>query len=133
MSWVNICDIIYPVGAYYISHDSTPPSELFGGTWTAVTGRFLYCNAGTGTGGSNTHTLTVDQMPSHEHTFARQQWYMVDTVSNSSSGAIYSWKSSTGGTTSPSYVGTGTNATGGGAAHNNMPAYQTVYAWRRTA
>ena len=30
MAWVNICDIVYPVGAYYISHDSTPPGELFG-------------------------------------------------------------------------------------------------------
>lgn len=25
------------------------------------------------------------------------------------------------------------NNRGGGAAHNNMPAYQTLYAWRRTA
>lgn len=44
-----------------------PPGILFGGTWTSVTGRFLYCNAGTGTGGSNTHTLTVSELPSHNH------------------------------------------------------------------
>lgn len=25
------------------------------------------------------------------------------------------------------------SATGGNAAHNNMPSYQTLYAWRRTA
>lgn len=127
MSWVNICDIIYPVGAYYISHNSTPPSELFGGTWTAVTGRFLYCNAGTGTGGSNTHTLTIDQIPSHRH---KQQ------NPNTATGANQVMVPSTNGTASydaSSYSWEYTQYTGGGAAHNNMPAYQTVYAWRRTA
>lgn len=131
MSWINICDIIYPVGAYYISHDSTPPSELFGGTWTAVTGRFLYCNAGTDTGGSNTHTLTVDQIPSHNHRYRHPCLIWVG------SGGTEDWP--TGGThrasgtdkysSSSSYL----TDTGGGAAHNNMPAYQTVYAWRRIA
>lgn len=26
-----------------------------------------------------------------------------------------------------------TGSSGGGAAHNNMPPYQTVYVWQRTA
>lgn len=51
-----------------MSSSSTSPASLFGGAWSALTGRFLYCNNGTGTGGSNTHTLTTSEMPSHNHT-----------------------------------------------------------------
>ena len=57
----------YPVGAIYISYYSTSPASLFGGTWLAITGRFPYFNAGTDTGGSNTHTLTEAEMPAHKH------------------------------------------------------------------
>lgn len=67
MSWVNLATTIYPIGAYYLSHTSTSPATLFGGTWSALTDRFLYCNANNNTGGSNTHTLTVNEMPAHNH------------------------------------------------------------------
>ncbi len=119
---------VYPVGAYYFSSSPTSPASLFGGTWTAVTGKFLYMNAGTATGGSNTHTLTTEQMPNHTH-------LMVETVmlyNSGNGGVIYG-----GGTTSAvmrtNSGYSGTYGAGGGKAHNNMPAYQTVYAWRRTA
>ena len=118
-----------------------PPSELFGGTWTAVTGRFLYCNAGTGTGGSNTHTLTVNQIPSHQHYQNmngngsdgwNHTYGAMTTLPNSGgSTAGYAVNSLSWTSAAKSLVYTG--PTGGGAAHNNMPAYQTVYAWRRTA
>lgn len=57
----------YPVGALYISYQSTSPASLFGGSWSQISGRFLYCTTNVGTGGNNNHTLTVDQMPSHNH------------------------------------------------------------------
>ena len=63
----------YPVGAIYCSTVSTNPTELFGfGTWEYIEqGRVLLSqgnkyNAGT-TGGAETHTLTVAEMPSHKH------------------------------------------------------------------
>ena len=56
MAYVNLIDLVYPVGAVYISYRSDNPVNLFGGSWTAITGRFPYFNAGTDTGGSNTHT-----------------------------------------------------------------------------
>lgn len=63
----------YPIGAIYCSTVSTNPTELFGfGTWEYIEqGRVLLSqgnkyNAGT-TGGAETHTLTVAEMPSHKH------------------------------------------------------------------
>lgn len=115
----------YPVGAVYMSYEETSPAELFGGTWTPIKGVFPYFNAGTETGGSNTHTLTVAQMPAHNHTF-RSGWAYsgnqqgIDAVSNLSS--FKEWPT----------TATIKN-TGGDEPHNNMPAYQTFYAWRRIA
>ena len=68
----SLVDIIYPVGAIYISANSTSPATLFGGSWTQIGSRFLIAAdasypAGT-TGGAAEVTLTEDQIPSHTHT-----------------------------------------------------------------
>ena len=75
--WIKLKDYLanplaaYPVGAYYMSSDSTSPAVLFGGTWTQIQNRFIYA-AGSGysvnsTGGSATKTLVTDNLPSHSH------------------------------------------------------------------
>ena len=63
----------YPIGAIYCSTVSTNPNKLFGfGTWEYIEqGRVLLSqgdkyNAGS-VGGAETHTLTVQEMPSHKH------------------------------------------------------------------
>lgn len=113
------------MGSVYVAYNSTTPATRFGGTWTAITGRFPYFNAGTDTGGANTVTLTVDQIPSHTHHSGRGY---VHALYNADSQQVLSWEKYTDGTS-----GNLTSATGGGKSHNNMPAYQTLYAWRRTA
>lgn len=75
--WIKLKDYLanplaaYPVGAYYMSSDSTSPAVLFGGTWTQIQNRFIYA-AGSGysvnsTGGSATKSLVTDNIPSHSH------------------------------------------------------------------
>ena len=64
-------DDIYPVGSIYMNINSTNPTDLFGGVWEQIKERFILgCGdthtAGT-TGGEFSHTLTVDEMPSHKH------------------------------------------------------------------
>lgn len=59
----TIWAIKFPVGYVYMSFSSTSPATLFGGTWSQISGRFLYCTTSTGTGGNNNHTLTADQLP----------------------------------------------------------------------
>lgn len=116
---------IYEIGAVYISYNSTSPATLFGGSWVAITGRFPYFNAGTSTGGSNTHTLSINEIPNHNHSLRYDRYTM---NGGSSDGVPYASIGQTIG-----YNGNACGTTGGGAAHNNMPAYQTFYAWRRTA
>ena len=122
----------YPVGALYLSFSATSPASLFGGTWAQISGRFLRAASGTGTGGSDTCTLTSGQMPNHHHGVVREQdgdwagyWQ-----SNVSEGGLW-WVVSNG--TPGANRGLKTTSVGGGGSHNNMPAYQDVYAWRRTA
>lgn len=54
-SFISLTDLVYPVGAFYISNSSTSPASLFGGSWTQVTGRYLYAATWAGTGGSYEH------------------------------------------------------------------------------
>lgn len=123
-------DLVYPVGSVYVAYNSTTPATRFGGTWTAITGRFPYFNAGTGTGGANTVTLTVDQMPYHSHNSNDGANWGIN-VGAYGKGYIQhpGWTAADAG----SWVENTDPWRGGGKAHNNMPAYQTLYAWRRTA
>ena len=130
---------LYPVGAVYISANSTSPASLFGGTWESIGGRFLLgadaTYAAGSTGGEATHTLTIGEMPSHNH--------------NHPNGAhTFFWSNKNGDTyinanviaevssTKPGTVaGTNnfTNYSGSGTPHNNMPPYLTVYMWKRVS
>lgn len=69
---LQVLQAVYPVGSIYCSYGSTSPAILFGfGSWTKIEGRFLLgANATYGlgsTGGAATVTLTVNQIPAHNH------------------------------------------------------------------
>ena len=123
-------DDIYPVGSIYMSVNSTNPSTLFGGTWTQLKDRFLlgagstYTNGSTG--GEASHTLTVNEMPSHSH----PQYVTVSSGGSLSANCDYDSYASGKARKSAQNVSTGT--TGGGNSHNNMPPYLVVYMWQRT-
>ena len=128
--WNTLLDLVYPIGSYYFSNSSTSPVDLLGGSWANVTGRFLYANNGTDTGGANTHTLTVSEMPSHRHS-ANALGVHEDYLSTSTQFAYTALRS----VTRSNQYGTSeyVSYTGSGSAHNNMPAYKECYCWYRTA
>lgn len=120
---------LYPVGAVYISVNSTSPASLFGGTWEQLKDRFLLgagdSYAAGGTGGEATHTLKITEMPSHNH--ASGHGYL--NVANGTDKQALANQYLSG----DDYSGNGTSYIGGGAAHNNMPPYLAVYMWKRVS
>lgn len=115
--------LAHPVGSIYISTESTSPSSLFGGTWARIEDRFLIAAgetyaAGT-TGGEAEHTLTIEEMPAHNH-----------GMGLNGAGSVYAhtvdWATSS--------TGSGTTGMAGeGQAFSIMPPYLAVYVWKRTA
>ena len=127
----------YPVGAIYISYNSTDPGDLFGGTWTRLKDRFLLSAGNTytagSTGGEATHKLTESEMPKHSHS-ERIGW-MDDHKTNNPlgiNGTALTVISNPGNARvdDPQAL---TGLTGGSQAHNNMPPYLAVYMWRRVS
>lgn len=134
--YTEVWKMLYPVGCVYISYEPTSPASLFGGTWTAIKGRFPYFNAGTATGGSNTHTNTLGEMVIHAHGYkvalnGTQHSYEASVLD----AECYTWGTywQDQPTDGKPYDADLIEEAGGGASYSIMPAYQTLYAWRRTA
>lgn len=118
----------YPVGSIYMSGNDTNPEKIWGGKWERYAqGQVLvgvneedvnFDTAGK-TGGEKRHTLSVAEMPSHNHAFEY----------NSGGGGTGFWSISVGeGIRSTTY----TIPTGGNQPHNNLQPYITCYMWIRT-
>lgn len=125
----SVLDSIFPVGYILLLYSHADPNTMYPGTtWERIYGAFPWFTDENGqiglTGGERNVKLTTAQLPSHTH------------------GAVYSGNAS-GDKNLPwlstSVLGTGdklaysTIATGGSEAHNNMPPYIQISAWRRTA
>ena len=128
-SKANILESVYPVGAIYLSVNDVNPAVLFGfGEWEAIKDRFLLgagdLYGGGATGGEETHTLTIDEMPSHNHNVNVGVALSLDTNQGLVAGHA------------PSVVDNvprDTANVGGDQPHNNMPPYLVVMVWKRTA
>ena len=128
----EIVNTIYPVGSVYISISDLNPGTIMGGVWESFgAGKALVgvdaddtdFDIPEKTGGEKAHTLTVDEMPSHNHNILRPRW---STAAGAN--AVYGSNG----------TGSGSNRDadafqGGGQAHNNLQPYITVYFWKRTA
>lgn len=151
---------VYPIGSIFISTNSTNPGAYLGGTWEAWgTGRTIVgidtkdtnFNTVEKTGGEITHTLTINETPSHNHTYnaflranagdgglwvGNNQYFIAirsrvnngDSIPNNGSST---WNNEN--------IGHDYNLqekmtyTGGSQAHNNLQPYITCYMWKRTA
>ena len=127
----------HPVGSVYMSLSATSPAELFGGTWERIQDRFLLAAgssyAAGAAGGEDVHELVNSELP-------YIGW--LDALGYGDAGSGYGVQISdrninlvAASSGTPSF-GTTTyeiNKSGSNKAHNNMPPYLAVYAWKRTA
>lgn len=150
----TIIDLIYPVGRGFIDFTNTDYSNWLGLTWEReLVGMFpvgynpndTSFNSLGKTGGEKTHTLTVNEMPSHTHTqnahkhigYTSQNCDLITGYINFTSWSGNTKKMNNAGSTAHTFDVESTTATnqntGGGQAHNNLPPYQVVSYWKRVA
>lgn len=128
IAFTDLLKLVFPIGSTYITQDSTDPKSILGfGTWERLKGRVCVgldendtaFNQIGQTGGEKTHTLTVEEMPSHTHD-------MLSAQLATGYGDI-----SVPATTNITYKPP-TSATGGSQPHNNLQPYHVVgYMWIR--
>ena len=115
----------YKVGDIFITTRDENPSIRFGGTWEKLPDETFLMTASSNypvktTGGENEHTLTIEEMPSHNHGLSIE------------GGSSTKWgtRVQQGNTTVDKYA---ISSNGSGKPHNNMPKYYAVYVWIRVA
>ena len=129
MAYVNLGQVIYPIGAIFASTSSTSPSSMFGGTWSQIVDDacLMACPENSGTyGGSK--KIMISHLPPHRHTLQNQvdnfELSPADQVTilcGQGSSKIFAWPDGK----------QSTYLTGGGADY--LPYSYRCYMWRRTA
>jgi len=134
----ELLEKVYPIGSYYWSSSNKSPSEIFGGSWTQIRGRFIFSSDdshGVGdTGGEEMHTLTEGEIPRHSHKYTKF-FYNTEVGFNNWEWTIESKLCACPGIHSTSERFLGENSTskvGGDESHNNMPPFLVANCWRRT-
>lgn len=131
-----LVDLIYPVGTYYeTSEINFNPNTAWGGTWilendgtvlvskSNVAGSKFNADISTVVG-SETHTLTVNEMPSHNH----------GVLWGSTTGDYYARAIASNVNDTSSQITYDTvKESGGGQSHNNVQPSKIINRWHRTA
>ena len=163
----DLLDFVHPVGSIYWSSNDTDPATLFGGTWQQIKDRFVLAAGDSysvnSTGGAATVTLSVDNMPSHNHIFRgiknavnvsggnhrhtfsgdlrpltrygnERYTGEGDWIAGLTDTTEYSGNLSMSGEFTPSgNIDNAGGLNGITQPHNNMPPYIVKYCWERTA
>lgn len=144
----NALTAAYPVGSIYMNAtNATNPATLLGfGTWVAFGAGKVPVGIDSGdtdfdtaeeTGGAKTHTLSIGEMPAHDHVPNRNTYGTNNILlrrNANGSGSAGSIDSTVG---EPDVSNSGNfdfpEIEGNGDAHNNLQPYIVVHMWKRTA
>lgn len=136
----QLLDFFLPVGTIIQSEDDSfnPNTKYTGTTWVQIEGKMIigrdtddtdFQTSGL-TGGSKTHTQTVDEMPTHSHKLGPEN--LTDFAVFGTQNTGYDAQQGAG---SRAYVqiSATTNQRGQGQAMNIMNPYEVANIWKRTA
>lgn len=132
----GLLELVFPKGATYITQEDVNPSNILGfGTWERTKGKVFVgldendtnFNEIGKTGGETTHTLTIDEMPSHRHG-------LNTSINSTSFGTHNSVPRGNGGTEEVKNDELYMKSAGKNQPHNNLQPYEVVgYMWIRRA
>lgn len=146
-NFVNLLDIIYPVGSMYFSAASVSPASVIGGTWAQIQGAALAASGSgysvAGSFGGN-KAINVNQMPKHIHvpkSFdgsipGSEIWESIvhvlqfDSSGNFQPSGRYGW-GSLNGKDVLRYASLSDSTAGGGQDY--IPYHYSINVWKRTA
>ena len=124
----------YPVGKIIMDTANTNPATYLGfGTWELWGQGRVPVGVDTSdtdfdiveeTGGEKTHTLTIDEMPSHNHGGVPESNWGLSSSSTGTGILIHNYAG---------YESKNTSNTGGSQPHNILQPYITCYMWKRIA
>ena len=128
MAFINILEIVYPVGSIYISTANVSPAENIGGTWTQISGATLGFAGSNGFAESANYggslKISIEQIPAHTHPVVVSD-VVGSQFENYSVGLVYKQGDNRLSSQSLAYE------TGGG--QNYLPYHFSVYGWYRIA
>lgn len=147
-NFVNLLDIIYPVGSMYFSTSSVSPASTVGGTWEQIKDAVLAASGNSYSGTVNAYhgnkAMTINQMPTHTHVptdfdgsiSGRELWEYAFHVKNFGSSGTYEpsgrySRLSDSGKDIIRFCGIGGAKAGGG--QNYIPYHYSINVWKRTA
>lgn len=131
-AFVNMMDLVYPIGSIYQSMSPTNPGAIFLGQWAQIKEGFLRSALDSGTTGGNANvTLQAKNLPPHRHAiyggwqdssgktadmdvFLYSRWNIVSTA----------WRMECSGSS---------NETSMSSPFSILPPYITCYTWYRTS
>lgn len=134
----NILNLVCPIGKVEVFFDNNDHSNYLGFTWERTSIGKVPVGIDSNdsdfdtigeTGGEKKHTLTIDEMPAHNHQFN-------DGSANKDVFAGFVWTggndaSQTGG--ARAYANLSIAPKGGSQAHNNLQPYQVMAFWKRVS
>ena len=155
MAFINLLEVVYPVGSIYITTTEVSPAESIGGTWEQITGCVL---AGGGSNGYEANTyggslkITTSNMPSHTHDaptydteggtyyFNTSRAFSLDCIAryyatgtSSDHRIAITSDTSVADSIGNNDLGQGRTTAATGSGTNYLPYYYGVYIYKRTA
>lgn len=146
-TFINLLEIIYPVGSIYCSENNISPATLFGGTWSQIKGAVLSATGGNGfaSAGYNGGSLKINDyhLPEHKHRVRAaasvgqventEDNYLGMWDTNAASGS--QWKLASFGGSGASQWVYAAEFTGVDGEHNRdfIPYHHSINVWVRTS
>lgn len=132
MAFVNLGQVVYPIGSIYMTTNSISPANIFGGSWSQISGNVCLM-AGSSVGNVGSRKITINQMPKHRHEICTSRGgnkrALADWQTNAGEGNIWWIGCSDTNLNSPNRY----QAWDNGGGEDYTPYSYSCYVWRRTS